>query len=212
MSWKSQEWFIVDTETTGLEPESERVVELGGVWFSAAAGLVSRHNTLLNPGIPIPAEATAIHGISDVNVEGKPSIADVAESFCGHVRRAPVIVAYNAQFDLQFLDEQCPGFAEARSGTPVIDPLMVIRKIGRYWPGKGRHKLTSVCSRFGIQLVNAHRAWADCVATGHVLTHVLAELPDDAQAAADMIEGLRVQQDAQFQEWLAKQPPREDAG
>jgi len=209
VGWKSARWLIIDGEMTGLDAESDRIVELGAVWFQSGE-VVDRRNMLINPGMPIPAESSEIHGIRNEHVEGKPALADVAEAFCAHVRAADVLVGYNVWFDIGFLDGQCPGFCEAREGIPVIDPIVLVREAGRYWSGKGRHKLTSVCERLGIALEGAaHRASTDCIATARVMERFIDMLPDDAVEAAAKCAALKIEQDERFQEWLAKQPPRE---
>lgn len=205
-SWKTAPWLVIDSETTGLDPETGRIVELAAVWFERGQ-VTDRRNMLLNPGMPIPAESTAIHGISDADVADKPTLNAVADAFCAHVRSAQVLVGYNVHFDIGFLDAHCPGFTEAREGLPVIDPLIVIRDVGRFWRGKGRHKLTAVCDRFGIELEgNAHRASTDCIATARVLERVLDELSDDVHEAECHLSALKEEQDRRFAEWLARQP------
>ena len=82
--------------------------------------------------------------------------------------------------------------------------------VGRFWKGKGRHKLESVTQRLGIPWFGqAHRASADCRATGWVLWHLREHLPGDADEAATLIFEARQRQNEDFQRWRASQPPRE---
>jgi DNA polymerase-3 subunit epsilon len=166
---------------------------------------------LLNPGIPIPAGATEVHGISDSDVAGCPSLQDVAERFLQHVRAAPVLVGYNWPFDAAFLHAALgSAWQQAIEGKPVLDALVVVRQdaVGRFWKGPGRHKLDAVARQLGIAWEgDAHRASSDCVMTCRVLWHLREHLPDDPQEAALQVLAAREQQDRDFRAWQARRGP-----
>lgn len=89
-----EDWCIIDTETTGLNPRYSRVVEI--TVLRGSGELV--FDTLINPGVPIPEEVSAIHGISDELVEGSPTMAE-AWSALQEVTDQKLLLAYNSSFD-----------------------------------------------------------------------------------------------------------------
>lgn len=210
-SWKQARWLVVDTETTGLVAGPDRIVELAGLTFESGV-CQERCATRINPGIPIPAEASALHGIKDEDVKDAPAIGHVAPGFLRRVCDADVLVGYNWPFDAGFLlAELGDAWTEAIATKPIVDPLVIVRfdGVGRFWRGKGRHKLTAVCERMGVQLLGAHGASADAHATGHLLGKLLHHLPDDAREASELIARERQVQDEAFERWRAAQPARE---
>jgi len=206
--WQTAKVMVIDTETTGVDPATDAIVELGAVTFQGADSVDVRR-MVLNPGRTIPAEAAAIHGITDEMVAGKPTLADIGERFLAAVQGADVLCAYNWPFDESFLRAGLgDAWAAAIEGKPVLDPLVIVRKVGRYWKGKGRHKLTSVCERLGIDMPQSHRASADATAAHHVLWHFRDEFPADAHEASEWLRVMGADQDRRFKEWLASQPER----
>ena len=210
--WMEQDWLVIDTETTGLDPEHDRIVELAAVPFRAGQPL-ERRGMLLDPGIPIPEEASAVHGITDERVRGKPSLGDVAPRFLEMVRAAPVLVAYNWPFDDGMLRATCPGWEEATQGKTLLDPLVIVRLdgVGRYWRGPGRHRLENVFRRVVSDEVPgaAHRASTDAVMAGQILWSLREHLPADGEQAAAFTEEARARQQADFEAWKARQAQQE---
>lgn len=90
--------IFIDTETTGLDPKSSRVVEIALIDHTGKTLL----DTLIDPQQPIPAEASAIHGIFDDNVAGAPRLVEVMPLVCALARGKEVVI-YNAHYDTQFL-------------------------------------------------------------------------------------------------------------
>lgn len=164
---------FLDTETTGTNSKADRVIEVGLV-IGRQGDVVARYNWLINPGIPIPQESSDVHGITDDDVEGKPTFAEVLPDIVEALRGA-LPAAYNATFDKGFLLEEV-----ARTGLRFeqpppalrpkitwVDPLVFAREI---YKGKGESRaLGAVAERLGIALVNAHRATDDAEAALRVL-------------------------------------------
>ncbi|MBW2457975.1 MAG: 3'-5' exonuclease [Deltaproteobacteria bacterium] len=207
-AWHEQTWLCIDSETTGLDPQEDRLVELAAIEFRGGQ-VLRRMGMLLNPGRPIPADATAVHGITDADVADCPSFDEVAERFLKHVRQAEVLVGYNWPFDAAFLaaatGERWEG---AIAGKPIIDGLVLVRfdEVGRFWKGAGRHKLDAVAERLGIPREGqAHRASSDCVLTCRVLWQLREHLPDHPGEAAELIRSSGEQQERDFQAWRATQ-------
>lgn len=98
--------LIVDTETTGLDPEVDRVVELAGVRLTMNSGGPARdsqYSCLVDPGRPIPPEASAVHHLTDEMVVGANSLYESWHEMTSQIGDPEVFVAHNAPFDLGFL-------------------------------------------------------------------------------------------------------------
>ena len=101
-----------DLETTGMSPTEDRIVELAAVRIERD-GEVTRYQSLINPGRPIPGRATAVHHISDGMVADAPRFSEVGRAFLEFAAES-TLVAHNAYFDLGFLQESL-----ARTGLPL---------------------------------------------------------------------------------------------
>lgn len=200
--WKDRQWLLVDTETTGIGSDA-RIVELAMVTLHQGCVVQERH-TRVNPGIPIPPEASAVHGITDADVRDCPTMAQLAERCVVRARNYPVIVAYNAPFDMDRLCYECPGWAGVLNEVPVLDVLPLMKVVDRFAKGKGRFRLGAVCERHGIDLTNAHSAVADATAAGRLLWMFRDRLPDDATEAWAQIAAWKSEQDAEYEAWKAK--------
>ena len=146
--------IILDTETTGLEPEQgHRVVELACVEILNRQVTKNHLHLYLNPDRDSDPEALQVHGLTTEFLSDKPRFADVAQQLVDFVQDAEVII-HNAAFDVKFLNAELrrakrPPFTELCA--QVTDSLMVAREM---FPGK-RNNLDALCERFGIS--NAHR-------------------------------------------------------
>ncbi len=175
-SWVDCVVAFIDVETTGREPELDRLVEVG-VILGRGGAVFERKSWLINPGIPIPEESTAVHGIRDADVADKPSFAEVVPEILAMVEGA-IPAAYNAVFDKAFLHaelaraQRTPAPASGalppafRREVEWLDPLVFAREIYR---DEQSRALADVAERLGIQLVRAHRATDDAEAALLVL-------------------------------------------
>lgn len=213
MSWKKGRIVSIDVETTGLDPEEDKIVELGTAVMKQGQILL-RHGRLINPGIPIPKEATAIHGIQDRDVRDAPKFSDVTQKFMDHIQTADALVAYNWPFDAAFLKKEIgDAWKWVVSKKPILDPLVVVRlgTVGRWWKGTGRHKLENVAERFNIKVDGeAHTTAADCEMTLLVLNALMAHLPDDGYEATEMTKRCREVQDRNYKRWKKNQEVEND--
>lgn len=212
MEWKKAAMLCLDTETTGLEPGKDRIVEVGAVRYRDGE-VLQRDSWLVNPGRSIPKEASDLHGITDDVVKFAPRIEDIAETLLSLVCEAQVLVGYNWPFDASFFQAELGlPWTDSIEGTPIIDPLVVVRfkRVGKFWPGKGRHRLENVAERFDIEPEgDVHRASTDCMLTLRILELMMKHLPNDGAQAADVIVRRRKEQDADYQRWLSRQPKRD---
>ena len=157
----------IDTETTGLNPAVDRVVQLGVARLEPGGEQCASLSVLVNPQRSIPAEATAVHGITEEMVADAASIKDALQVVETLIDGA-VPGAYNAHFDRSFLPTL------ASPDWPWVDGLTVVRHVDRYTRGKGRHKLETACQRHGINLPAAHDAAADAEAAGRLFFQLLS--------------------------------------
>ena len=168
-------YTVFDTETTGLNPASgDAIVQIGAARI--VNGKLLRQESfdqLVDPGRPIPAAATAIHGITHAMVAGQPRIGQVLPMF--HVFAADtVLVAHNAAFDMKFLQLQETA-AGVVFGQPVLDTLLLSVVVH---PGEVAHGLDAVAGRLGVPLDGRHTALGDAQATAQIwlrLVPLLAE-------------------------------------
>jgi len=203
--WHSHPVAIIDFETTGVDPDTCMPVQVGLARFEHGE-CIFKHSLLINPGVPIPAEASAIHGITDADVSNAPSPAAALAEIRSFTSGA-FPCGYNGQgFDRVIWERFCDQLGE------WIDPLVMVRHVDQYVRGKGRHKLDVTCKRWGVTLGQAHNALHDCVATGSLLfsDRMRALLGDMThEELISRQEKRRAEQDTAFSAWLAKQPPRE---
>lgn len=182
--WYEESWCVLDTETTGLGTH-DRVVQLGLVRFDRGK-VVDAWGSLVCPGIEIPEQATAIHGIRTVDVANAPPWTAMLPKII-EMSRGAHVAAYNAPFDKRMFFSEMDRLTVSLEDLPLpifqpqhrwIDPLVAARTIDRFVKGTGRHKLSAVCERRGIVLGNAHDAVADAVAAGQVLWSMRHEIGD----------------------------------
>lgn len=158
-----------DTETTGVKPDKDRIIEI-----AAYDPYENRtFEMLVNPGIPIPPEATAVHKIDDSMVASAPSFADIGQQFIDFCTGDVVLIAHNNDtFDLLFLKNEFARHGLQMPSWKFIDSLKWSR---RYRCDLPRHTLQFLREVYNIPVNNAHRALDDVV----VLERVFANMIDD---------------------------------
>ncbi len=179
--WAEASFAVIDFETTGLDPTTDRVLEMGVVCFDEGV-MTSSQNWLIHPTIPVPPEASAVHGITDEMLAGQPRFEQIWPEIRSCLEgRLPV--AYNAGFDKRFLLAELERMGETTWGDelpPVmqaevewVDPLVWVREL---FPDRSA-KLGEICQHLGIPLDEAHRAANDAEATGKVLLAMTDRMP-----------------------------------
>ena len=202
----------IDTETTGRDPAIDRIVEVAAVVWDGTQ-IVARLSWLLNPGRPIPQEASDVHGITDADIADKPPFSQVLPNLI-ETLRGKVPLAYNAHFDRQFLMEEFDrsGIVETkpvpafRRSVEWIDPLVWVRELQKSERSKA---LGDVCQRLQIPLANAHRATDDAEAALLVLRAVVPDPRVPRTYAAFLQEQRRLsrQQDEERARWRRERTP-----
>lgn len=165
--------FVIDTETTGLDPARARIVEIGAIplrkgKLDQSASL----RRLVNPGGPIPPEATRIHSIDDSMVAAAPSFAavwqDVSAAIAGEI-----LIGHTFGFDLAVLKRECE-----RAGLPWIPPRTLDTRLLALVaePHLGGYTLEHLANWLGVAIDNRHSALADAATTGKIFLALLPKL------------------------------------
>jgi len=164
-------YVAIDLETTGLNGGTDRIIELAAVKFQEGTP-IETFNTLINPGKQIPAEAVAIHHITDDMVKDAPTISQVLPSFEVFLD-CSVITAHNLEFDLKFLYYSGCNILEQKH--KFVDTLEQARKRIKKSDVTG-YALTDLCMYYRITQADAHRALADAMACGELFQHLVQEV------------------------------------
>lgn len=159
--WETRAYLALDFETTGLDARTGRIVEAGALQFrldGEGAIVIEREwSSLVNPGMPIPDEATAVHGITDLDVSAAPFFREIAPGLLA-LATGRVIVAHNAAFDLGFLRAELDRCGAASPDCDVADSLGLARAA---FPSFMRFNLGMLAYRLGIDTGSSHRALDD---------------------------------------------------
>jgi hypothetical protein len=175
--WAQAKLAIIDFETTGLSPETDRVIEVGIACFEGGR-LSFMRNWLINPGMPIPEESRAVHNITDEELAHAPSFHEVADELA-QALRDHIPVAYNAAFDRRFLHAE-------------LDRLLA----ARHCAGK-RAPCSQRCTGCGSRAARVSRAYAQQLRRAHQPASALRRPPGSRlQPFASQITHVRLAQDA----------------
>jgi DNA polymerase III subunit epsilon len=173
---------VLDTETTGLEPElNHRVIEIGCIELVNRRATGRNFHRYLNPERDIDNGALAVHGISRTDLDGQPRFADIAEELLAFIAGAELVI-HNAAFDVAFLDAELARLA----GTPrqlgslcqVLDTLALARELH---PGQ-RNNLDALCKRYGID--NSARELHGALLDARILADVYLAMTGGQSALA----------------------------
>ena len=216
MSWHQGRLAAFDLETTGVDPETDRIV-------TAAVSLVGggeptqAWDWLVDPGVEIPAGATAVHGITTEQaradaVAAAEAVEEITALLADQIRRGIPVIAFNARFDLTVLDRE----ARRHGVRPlvdrvggydsllVVDPHVIDKQYDRF--RKGKRTLGAVCEHYRVPLDDAHAANGDALAAARVawrLGQVSAELRElELRALHGHQVAWAAEQAASFEEYL----------
>jgi len=184
--------IVFDTETTGVNNDNfskplDKIIQIGAIQLKNGKIIPETgYSQLINPEIPIPAGATAVHGITDGDVKDKPTMEKVLPYFANDYldRKNGIMVAYNAKFDLKMLNnainthnkysaDQMP----LRKAYKVIDPFLLTERIHPY-VGVRKRLSEQYKFFFGKNLDDAHDAFADVKGTVNMLKYDLYYLSE----------------------------------
>jgi len=171
---------VLDFETTGLSPGSDRITEVAALRV-VGTRVVDRYVTLVNAGVRIPAHITSLTGITNDMIAIAPHASDVVKALADFIA-TDLVVAHNASFDHGFLKAEC---AKARILNRSFDTLCTMRLARRLMPGYGSYKLSSVADRLGVSRSGSeHRAESDARVAAEVLVALTRKVVLDYGATA----------------------------
>ena len=163
--------IVLDTETTGLDPEQgDRIVEIGAVelWNHLPTGRT--FHKYLNPERAMPAEAFAIHGLSDEFLKDKPKFRELAQEFLDFVAEGQLVI-HNASFDMRFLNAELKWVG--LPAIPIGRALDTVALARSKFPGASA-SLDALCRRFGVD--NSARTKHGALLDSELLAEVYLEL------------------------------------
>lgn len=180
---------VVDVETTGFSPETERIIEVGVVLLDDTGAEMGSFCTLLDPGCdPGP---THIHGITPAMIKGSPTFGSI-HSFLADLLSGRVVVGHNIDgFDLDFLRAECHragGEALVPGLVTTIDTLSVAQA---HLGLAGRAKLVDCCTHFGLSWDDHHSALGDARVTAALFRSMWARLGGDRLEIAATLDAAR---------------------
>ncbi|MER2057051.1 MAG: exonuclease domain-containing protein, partial [Clostridia bacterium] len=160
---------VLDFESTGLNTAKAKIIEVGAVKLVEGT-VVETFEQLVDPGEMLPPKITEITGITDANLQGQPTAAEVLPKLLAFIGDAP-IAAHNASFDANLMRSELKRLDLNWNG-PVLDTLVYARKL---YPKLKSYRLAALCKHLGVSLKNAHRAVHDAAATAQCLARMFDE-------------------------------------
>ena len=167
-------FIVIDTETTGLNPKDNRIIELSAIKFDRFRP-IELFSTYLDPKKHIPNAVTEITGIDDELIQGSPTYAQIQESFEEYIKSYN-LVFHNARFDLAFLHYS--GTSIDTDNQQVFDTLELAKKHLKDNDGNkySSYSLEMACAYRNINIADSHSAEADALATGLLFNEIIKEV------------------------------------
>lgn len=224
LGWHHQHLAGFDLETTGIDVENDRIVtaSLVDILPGPAPRLVETYEALANPGIEIPQQATAVHGVTTerARAEGYDPRIVIEAMVAGIVQAmsdGTPVIGMNISYDLTLLDRECRRHAistiEDRLGRamgPVVDVGVLDRKLSRR---RGGRKLTDLCDFWKVSIGSAHNSSDDAIAACRVAFRICQEHPEIATTPLDKLHeqqvGWRAEQQRSLAAYFARTPGKE---
>lgn len=215
--WHEGPFLAFDTETTGTDPETDRIVAATCVRIDRGAE-PRVTSWLIDPGVPIPEAATAVHGITDGQAlaHGRPPdecLSEIMHTLLPAWGDGVPVLAFNACFDLTILDRELRrhGLGDLDPCGWVLDPYVIDKHVS--WR-RGKRTLAAQCEHYGVRHDGAHDATADALAAARVLWRIATRYPTVAgKTVAELHEaqiGWAAEQAASFADWLRAQGRSDD--
>ncbi|MGP9837565.1 3'-5' exonuclease [Arthrobacter sp. 179] len=213
-NWHELPRAAFDLETTGKDPQEARIVTASVVIVNGRQEIINHREWLVNPGVPIPEEAAAVHGVSTEQAvaSGQDPATAIAE-ISAHLRdlfQTMPVLAFNAGYDFTVLARESERQGvPALEPAPVIDPFIIDKHVDKY--RRGKRTLTAMCEHYGIPLNNAHSSAADAAATVGVADAQVAKyarvLSVDPAELHRLLIGWAAEQAASLQEFFRRKDP-----
>jgi len=176
--------IVLDTETTGLDPaQGHRLVELGCIELVNRIPTGTTFHVYLNPEREVPAEATAIHGLTADFLRNQPCFVDIVDDFLEFIGDDAPLVIHNAGFDHGFL---CAELKRAERAPIARERLVDTLMLARRKHSAGPYSLDALCARYGVD--NSRRTKHGALLDAEILAEVYVELIGARQAVLGLAE------------------------
>lgn len=210
-------WFdtlgVFDLETTGIDVETSRIVSAHVGVLDPSGNLVEKWDWLADPGVEIPEQATAVHGITTAHARagGLPAaqvVEEIVSALTGLLQRGLAVTIYNAPYDLSLLHHEALryGLDPLVEPAPIIDPLVLDRVVDRY--RKGKRTLEAAAAVYGVDLADAHDASADAIAAGRVAQAMARKHPEQLGIETQLLHAQQIawcaEQALSFQDYMRR--------
>jgi DNA polymerase-3 subunit epsilon len=176
-AWHRDLMVAWDLESTGPHPDTARIVT-ATIIECRPDGIGNTYEWLVDPGIDIPAGATAVHGVTTEHarthgVQPGQALAEIISTLDAYLSRGVPVVAFNASYDGTVLDREARRHNRTMVNLmPVVDSHVIDKHVDPY--RRGKRTLTATCSHYGVTLTDAHTSAADALAAAR-LAFVLAQ-------------------------------------
>lgn len=166
---------VVDFETTGTDPRTDRIVQMAAVIVNGRGDVVDTFDTVVRPQNPshYVHGAQDIHGISEQDVEQGMPLREALQRLWS-VSDGHLFAAHNARFDIDFLHAESERVGLDQKVDRYIDTLELARRSDV--SKERRHSLDALCRHYGIERERSHEAMADATATAELLFHLIREV------------------------------------
>lgn len=188
---------VFDLETTGVSTRDDRVVTAYLGVLDESGSVIEERRWLADPGIEIPAGATAVHGVTTerARAEGRDArevVGEIVADLRALLAAGIPVVAYNAAYDLSLLRHEAirHGLDPIEDPSPVVDPLVIDKKVDTY--RRGKRTLDIVAAHYGVALLDAHNAAADAIAAGRIALALVARFARDLPATLPELHDAQV--------------------
>ena len=223
MSYLDSRRLAWDTETTSTNPAEARIVTAALV--GCGGGGPDRVQTwLINPGVPIPPETTAIHGITDARAQAdgqdpRSALEEIADTMARAIRYGMPLIAFNTAYDWSVLHHelerhQLPTMFDRLGGQPysLLDPHVIDRQVVPRLRGSGARKLKPTAERYGVELTDWHTAEADALAALLIADAQFTKYPQLGEMSMQQMfeaqQAWRAEQQTGLQKFLRQSKPK----
>ncbi len=160
------DYVVLDLETTGLDPQFDEIIEIAAVKY-VNGEKVSEFTTLIKPDNKIDVYIEQLTGITNEMVKDAPKIKNVLPEFVQYIGDY-VIIAHNANFDINFIYDNCMNYLKQAFPNDFIDTMWISRRLYK----DIRHRLVDLAMEFNISIDVLHRAMSDCEITQKIYEHM----------------------------------------
>lgn len=166
------DYVVFDLETTGMSPDKDEIVEISAIKVKDGE-IVDEFSSLVNPGMPIPAGASSVNGITDDMVADAPGFEEVFELFLEFIGEE-VLVGHNiAGFDMHFLYRYAKQYWDKTLDNNYVDTVVIAKKC---FPQMAHRRLTDLAAHYKLNTEGAHRALFDCEMNQKVYEYMAKDL------------------------------------